>query len=53
MERIEIEAESGEEFQEYVYKDGTRVPEGVVIGYEIEDKNGKVKIELKEGIFYP
>lgn len=52
-EKIEIEAEEGEDFQEYVYADGKSVPFGEVIGYEYKDENGVWQIELKDGIYYP
>lgn len=51
IDRTEIFAEDGEEFQEYVYEDGTRVPAGTLIGYELKTEEG-YKFELKRGIYY-
>lgn len=47
-----IEAEDGEDFQEYVYEDGSRVPAGEQVGVEIT-QDGNTKFFLLEGILYP
>ena len=49
-EKIEIECEHGDGFQEYVFKDsGKRVPAGTPIGYEIE---GDDQLHLYDNILY-
>lgn len=51
-EKIEIEATDGEDFTKYVYKNGTPIKEGVVIGYEYEYPNEDDELEINDGIFY-
>lgn len=46
-----IEAEHGDDFQKYVYEDGTTVPQGEPIGREVE-KDGQIELVLFEGIFF-
>lgn len=41
-----------EDFQEYYYEDGQRVPEGEDIGVEI-DTGIETQLFLLEGIYYP
>ncbi len=48
---IIIEAEHEDGFQEYIYEDGTRVPQGEPVGVEFEE-NGKMRFILLEGIYY-
>jgi hypothetical protein len=43
-----VYAESGEDFQEYVYENGGNVPSGIPIGYETENGN----LTLLSDIFY-
>lgn len=47
-----VQAEDGEDFQEYFYEDGGRVPRGEDVGVEIEE-NGETKFYLLDGILYP
>lgn len=47
-----IEAEDGEDFQEYVYEDGKRVPHGEQVGVEIT-QDGKTEFFILEGVLYP
>jgi len=49
---LEVEATEGDEFQEYVYSDGERVPFGTIIGYEYKDENGLWQIKLKDGVYH-
>ena len=51
IDRTEIFAEDGENFQEYVYENGEKVPAGTLIGYELKTEDG-YKLELKKGIYY-
>jgi len=51
-DQYEIYAEFGEEFQEFVYEDGTFVPMGTPIGIETEYQDGSVELKLHPGIFY-
>ena len=51
-EKVEIEAEEGEEFCDYVDKDGSRVHYGTVIGLEYEDADENDEIMLKDGIYF-
>ena len=46
-----IYAEESEDFQEYVYADGSHVKSGTPIGIEVF-RNGKWKLILLHGIFY-
>jgi hypothetical protein len=50
-ECVIIEAERGNDFQDYMYEDGTPVPFGKQIGVEIT-QDGETELFLLEGIFF-
>jgi len=49
---VEVFAQDGEDFQEYVYEDGTYVEEGESIGVEIVHGDGEGCLYLFDGIYF-
>lgn len=50
---VQAESWDDDDFQDYYYEDGTRVPEGEDIGVELNLGDGGWKFYLLDGIFYP
>tara|TARA_R110000796_G_scaffold58413_5_gene134957 strand:+ start:40734 stop:40922 length:189 start_codon:yes stop_codon:yes gene_type:complete len=52
---VSIQAESwdDDDFQDYYYRDGTRVPQGEDVGVELNIENKGWKFYLFDEIYYP
>lgn len=48
----EVLAEDCEDFQEYVYKDGTRVPKDTLVGFELSFNGEEPELYLLEDIYF-
>lgn len=42
-----------DDFQEYYYEDGNRVPEGEDIGVELELEGKEIKLYLLDDVYFP
>jgi hypothetical protein len=48
-DKVKIYAEEGDDFQQYVYDDGTKVKQGTLVGWETTDKH-RTEFKIKKGI---